>query len=337
MTGRFEHKLAIEEKLENHIKEKPIWLRDYYYSMANNTAATKRKYLGDVEMFLNSIADGMGVEIAELKLENITTSVINRYFTKRNQELISGKPISNATIATQISSLHNFFDFLYRFEYISENPMEKAIKRPSVKLKDEISYLTEDEISIIIKNLNEGVGSKHARTSQKKYQDRDRLLFLIPLSTGCRVSALSEINVSDIDFENCLIHTIDKRDKEFEYEVTKELMDIIRRWCDKRKLIPGIEATDALFVSKKSDGCKRLGVGAIQKIIAKYSDGIDRKISPHELRRTFGTNVYRMKGDIYLTSELLGHSSPTTTKRYASVNKQEMKEVRGAIINNLLK
>lgn len=337
MTGRFEHKLAIEEKLENHIKEKPIWLKDYYYSLANNTAATKRKYIGDVEMFLNFFSLEMNVKLFDIKLSDITSTIINRYFTSRKKELYLGKPISNATIATQISSLHNFFDFLYRFEYIRENPMEKAIKRPPVEVKNEISYLTDEEISIIIKNLNEGVGSKKAKTSQTKYRERDKLLFLIPLSVGCRVSALSEINVDDIDFDNNLIRTIDKGEKIFEFEITEELMDIIKDWCNVRSNIPGIEKTNALFVSKKENGCKRLTVAAIQRIIAKFSQGIDRRITPHELRRTFGTKVYRMKGDIYLTSKLLGHSSPTTTKRYASVDKNEMREVRGAIISNLLK
>lgn len=337
MTGRFEHKLDIEEKIEKHLKDKPVWLKDYYYSMANNTAATKRKYIGDVEMFLKHISKEMNVEIQDIKLSGITSTLINRYFTMRKKELYLGKPVSNATIATQISSLHNFFDFLYRFEYIAENPMEKAIKRPSVETKNEISYLTEDEISIIMKNLNEGVGSQKAKSSQMKYRDRDKLLFLIPLSVGCRVSALSEINISDIDFDNCLIRMVDKGEKIFEFEITEELMNIIKNWCDIRKNIPGIDQTDALFVSKKENGCKRLTVAAIQRIIAKFSKGIDRRITPHELRRTFGTNAYRMKGDIYLTSKLLGHSSPTTTKRYASVDKNEMREVRGAIINSLLK
>ena len=45
MNGRFEHKIDIEERIEKRIEDSPKWLKEYYYSMANNTAATKRKYL----------------------------------------------------------------------------------------------------------------------------------------------------------------------------------------------------------------------------------------------------------------------------------------------------
>ena len=103
MTGRFEHKLDIEEKIEKHLKDKPVWLKDYYYSMANNTAATKRKYIGDVEMFLKHISKEMNVEIQDIKLSDITSTLINRYFTMRKKELYLGKPVSNATIADRKS------------------------------------------------------------------------------------------------------------------------------------------------------------------------------------------------------------------------------------------
>lgn len=334
MNGRFEHKIDIEERIEKRIEDSPKWLKEYYYSMANNTAATKRKYISDMLMFLECIANNE--ELSSIDLNSITSGTINQYFTERKKQVVNGKPISESTIATQISELKNFFDFLQKSEYIRENPMDNAVGRPSVPMKTEVSYLTREELSVIMKNLKNGVGSHRARSRQGKYRSRDKLLFLLPLSIGCRVSALDEINISDIDFENKRIKIIDKGNKYSEQYVPQEIIDLIKQWCEERNQIPGADKLDALFISKKKEGCTRLSVSAVQSIIAKFSYGLDRTISPHELRRTFGTTVYRKTGDILLTSQLLGHSSPTVTRRYASVDKDKAERVKDGIIKNIL-
>lgn len=336
MTGRFEHKIAIEEKTEKQLERTPVWLREYYYSMANNTAATKRKYINDILLFLNYLIDSQRETMEELDLNSISASTINQYFTVRKKQVVNGKALGESAIATQISILTSFFKFLQTNEYIRENPMNKAIDRPNVPYKNEVSYLTERELFVIMNNLKNGVGSQKAKSTQKRYQKRDKLIFLIPLATGCRVSALDEINISDIDFINCTIKIVDKGNKHFVQGIPEKLLTMIEDWCEERKLIPGANQTDALFVSKRNGECQRLSVSAMQKIVDKFSEGVDRKISPHELRRTFGTNVYRQTGDILLTSQLLGHSSPTTTKRYASVDKKKAEEVKDRIIKELL-
>lgn len=77
MTGRFEHKIAIEEKTEKQLERTPVWLREYYYSMANNTAATKRKYINDILLFLNYLIDSQRETMEELDFSGGTEWKIN--------------------------------------------------------------------------------------------------------------------------------------------------------------------------------------------------------------------------------------------------------------------
>lgn len=63
---------------------------------------------------------------------------------------------------------------------------------------------------------------------------------------------------------------------------------------------------------------KRIGVRAVEKLVKKYASQVTtlKKISPHKLRSTYGTTLYRETGDIYLVADVLGHSDVNTTKKH---------------------
>ena len=63
---------------------------------------------------------------------------------------------------------------------------------------------------------------------------------------------------------------------------------------------------------------KRIGVRSVEKLVKKYASQVTtlKKISPHKLRSTYGTTLYRETGDIYLVADVLGHSDVNTTKKH---------------------
>ena len=68
---------------------------------------------------------------------------------------------------------------------------------------------------------------------------------------------------------------------------------------------------------------KRLTVRAVENLVKKYAAIVtpQKRISPHKLRSTYGTNLYRETGDIYLVADVLGHKDVNTTrKHYAAVS-----------------
>ena len=74
---------------------------------------------------------------------------------------------------------------------------------------------------------------------------------------------------------------------------------------------------------------KRLSTRAVENIINKYSSIATplKKITPHKLRSTFGTELYRSTGDIYVVADVLGHKDVNTTKKhYAAVTEDVRKK-----------
>ena len=61
----------------------------------------------------------------------------------------------------------------------------------------------------------------------------------------------------------------------------------------------------------------------IKNLVKKYSQTVNplKKITPHKLRSTYGTNLYRETKDIYIVADVLGHKDVNTTKRhYAAIS-----------------
>jgi site-specific recombinase XerD len=82
---------------------------------------------------------------------------------------------------------------------------------------------------------------------------------------------------------------------------------------------------NALFLSLQN---KRIGVRAVENLVKKYSRLVTnlKNITPHKLRSTYGTNLYRETGDIYLVADVLGHKDVNTTrKHYAAIEEDRRK------------
>ena len=85
--------------------------------------------------------------------------------------------------------------------------------------------------------------------------------------------------------------------------------------CERGQIIPEPGHEDALFLSMQR---KRMNVRSVEKLVKKYAQTVTplKKITPHKLRSTYGTNLYRETGDIYLVADVLGHSDVNTTKKH---------------------
>ena len=79
-------------------------------------------------------------------------------------------------------------------------------------------------------------------------------------------------------------------------------------------------SVNALFLSLQN---KRISVRSVEKMVNKYSKLVTnlKHITPHKLRSTYGTSLYRETGDIYLVADVLGHKDVNTTrKHYAAID-----------------
>lgn len=152
------------------------------------------------------------------------------------------------------------------------------------------------------------------------------------LGTGIRVSECVGLNMSDVDFDNCSIRVVRKGGNEAVVYFGNEVEDALRDYLEQRKeIIPLSGHEKALFLSMQN---RRISVRAVENLVKKYASQVTtlKKITPHKLRSTYGTNLYKESGDIYLVASVLGHKDVNTTKRhYADMNEEAKRAARNMV------
>lgn len=202
---------------------------------------------------------------------------------------------------------------------IRTNPTE-FVDVPKLNEK-EIVKLDIDEVAMLLDEVESGDSmTKKQKAYHNKTKIRDLALMTLLLGTGIRVSECVGLDINDVDFVNDGIKIVRKGGNEvviyFGDEVRKALLDYME---ERKKLAPETGHENALFISMQM---KRLGVRSVENLVKKYSSLVTKlkKITPHKLRSTYGTSLYRETGDIYLVADVLGHKDVNTTrKHYAAI------------------
>ena len=121
-----------------------------------------------------------------------------------------------------------------------------------------------------------------------------------------------------MDFKNGGIRIHRKGGKEVTVYFGVEVEDALQDYLEERtRMIPVEGHENALFLSLQM---KRMSVRSVENLVKKYAKIVTplKKITPHKLRSTYGTSLYRETGDIYLVADVLGHSDVNTTKKHSA-------------------
>lgn len=143
------------------------------------------------------------------------------------------------------------------------------------------------------------------------------------LGTGIRVSECVGLDITDVDFRNNGIKVHRKGGAEVVVYFGDEVRTALLNYLEERNTIEAVEGSNnALFLSLQK---KRIGVRAVENLVKKYSKLITtmKNITPHKLRSTYGTSLYRETGDIYLVADVLGHKDVNTTKKHYAALEDE--------------
>ena len=215
----------------------------------------------------------------------------------------------------KLASLRSFYNYFFRNEMIQTNPASLV---PMPKLhKKEIIRLEPNEVAQLLDQVEAGTKLTEKQSAyHAKTKVRDLALLTLLLGTGIRVSECVGLNIYDVDFDNMGIRIRRKGGYEdivyFGEEVEKALSD----YLDQREhILPVSGHEDALFLSMQN---RRLTVRSVENLVKKYSSLVTnlKKITPHKLRSTYGTNLYQETGDIYLVADVLGHKDVNTTRKH---------------------
>lgn len=312
-------------KMRAILETLPPFCKDYFRGIEHYTSArTRLAYAYDIRVFFEFIKSNnplyQNTEISEFKiniLDQISRSDILEYLDYVSYYTKAGLEITNEERgkSRKISSLRSFYRFYYENEMIQTNP---AALVPVPKLHDkEIIRLEPNEVVTLLDQVEDGTKlTKKELEYHKKTKLRDVALITLLLGTGIRVSECVGLDLNDVDFDVNGIHILRKGGKEatvyFGDEVEIALLDYLEQ---REHLIPEEGHENALFLSLQN---KRISVRSVENLVKKYASRVTtlKKITPHKLRSTYGTSLYRETDDIYLVASVLGHSDVNTTKKH---------------------
>ena len=191
-----------------------------------------------------------------------------------------------------------------------------------LSIRDELKFIADNE-----PKLTEKQKLYHERTKV-----RDLAMMSLLLGTGIRVSECVGLNINDIDLDTCGARVYRKGGKESVIYFSDEVRDVLENYLDEREMIDAVPGNeDALFLSMQR---KRINVRSVENLVKKYAKLVTplKKITPHKLRSTYGTSLYRETGDIYLVASVLGHNDVNTTrKHYAAQEEERRRSARNVV------
>jgi integrase/recombinase XerC/integrase/recombinase XerD len=196
-----------------------------------------------------------------------------------------------------ISTLSSFYRFLYTQGAVVANPMV-GIERPRIK-QQEVKYLKHSQVLRLIDSISD---------------ERDKLIVRTIYATGVRVSELCGIDIEDIDFEEHTIRIKGKGDKIRIVFVDSDTLDAIRKFV-------GIKLIGPLFEGQQG---KHISPRAIQHIFRHYAPV---GITPHKIRHSYASELYRRSKNLRVLQENLGHTSIKTTEIYLHTDIDERRQV----------
>lgn len=250
------------------------------------SSQTIKNYKYTLELFAQRISKSVS---------KITTDDIRAYIAY----LSASRDLKESSLQTHINTLRAFFGWLHVEEKIKKNPMLK-IRSLKMDRKNARQALTVEELERL-RNVCTG------------YREKAIVEFLV--STGCRLSEVTQLNVDDLNFNDRTVVVTGKggKDRPVYFSIRARLM--LQEYIKQRKGGTG------LFVSSKTPYLP-LKQRAVQRIIYEIGEraGLATRVHPHLLRHTFATLALNSGMDVTVIQRLLGHEDIATTQIYATMN-----------------
>jgi len=294
---------------------------NYMLTIKNKSEKTVLEYYYDLRTFLRYIkiirysADEN--EFDEIPVKDITIDDIKSidltdlysfmaYISRERRN-------SAVTRARKVACLKSFYKYLFtKVKLIDYNPAAELDSPKTVKSLPK--YLKLDESIALLQSIN-----------GKKNVARDYAIITLFLNCGLRLSELVGININDIRGD--VLTVIGKGNKERTIYLNQACKDAIAAYLKERAELKGIKDQKALFLSERKN---RISPKTVQYLVKKYikAAGLDPdKYSPHKLRHTAATLMYKHGNvDIRALQAILGHESVATTEIYTHIDNEQLRQ-----------
>lgn len=319
-----------EVKLRKMMETLPAFCKQFFIGIETTTESrTRLAYAYDIGCFfeylheVNPVCQRMEIKDFPLSLlDQITPMDIEEYLSYLKYYKKDGVEHTNDErgIKRKLASLRSLYRYFYKNELIQNDPAIK-VDMPKIHEKN-IVRLDIDEVSRLLDEVESG---ENLTARQQKYHEktktRDLAILTLLLGTGIRVSECVGLDMEDLDFRNNGIKIHRKGGAEVVVYFGNEVREALLNYMVERQKITAEDGSiNALFLSMQN---RRINVRSVENLVKKYSRLVTnlKNITPHKLRSTYGTSLYRETGDIYLVADVLGHKDVNTTKKhYAAID-----------------
>ena len=277
--------------------------------LAANTLAAYRRELRRYVAFLTARGIVRAEEVDDIVVRSFIASV------SASTHGPEDAPYKATSVSRALSAVRSFHHFLLVEGITAQDPTIEVV-RPRVP-RPLPHPLGLDEVGRLIEAPDRSTSTGL----------RDRAILEVLYGAGLRVSELTGLDVDDLDVEGGSVRVVGKGGKEREVPIGRHAQHAVGTYLSRaRPSLVGQGTRGALFLNTRGG---RLSRQACAKLLAVYATraGIERRVSPHDLRHSFATHLLEGGADVRVVQELLGHASVATTQIYTLVTKEHLREV----------
>lgn len=279
-------------------------------------------YLSAVRGLSDNTVKGYGGDLEKLQ-SFLTPELDVSTVTKENLLLsigqLSRENKSAASVNRFIAAVRTLFAYAKKLGYVEKNP---AMELKTVKLPKRMpNFMTSAEVGEL---CNQPI------KNELLWKSRDYAIFTMLYSSGCRISEIAGLKLSDfMDGGRSAIVT-GKGNKQRKVFFAEESRKALAAYLDDRKKVLSenqiSQPPQFLFINQKGHP---LTTGGLRYILNRYSgvEGTNHHVNPHAFRHTFATTMLANGADVRMVQEMLGHSSISTTQRYTHITTEKLIDI----------
>lgn len=195
--------------------------------------------------------------------------------------------LNSKTISKKLSAIRSFI------KYLNDNGV--------------VSVLKADESIKVAKTLPKPISHEHIINALSHAKGIEKVVVILLYTLGVRISELASLEIKDVSLE--WVRVVGKGNKQRDIPLlhnTKELLNDYLSTSSQKK-----------FIFEKNG--EKLSENSLRYIVIKVFRRVGLKVTPHQLRHSYASQLLNAKAPIADVSELLGHSSMATTQIYTKL------------------
>lgn len=344
----------ITKLLELEQQSLPWFVNEYLHSksIVPYSTVTLYEYAKEFRRFFEWLESENMLTSSEIKLADLEVLKkedldLYKSFLMNSPKVGTSKDNRNrsfVTIQRSITALRSLFKYLSsqtenedNDPYLKQNVMLKIENmKTSTTLQErsrsiEKKLLLDDEAILFLYYIDQDyeatLASHQAKSAFRRNKVRDLGIIALFLGTGIRLSELVNMQVNDLDTINFEATVIRKGGFKDIALISSLFIDYIIDYAEAREELYKPEVREkALFLTTYKGKAKRIEPSTVEKLVAKYSAAFKVRITPHKLRHTVGTQLYKKTNSLLTVSHQLGQTGTSATSIYTHIVDKEQRD-----------